>query len=113
MVLPPGLAKEHWEILRVLSEELGTVLPYDSMEELRYWMAEISPSILKYDYIESYSLYQRDDSIKETKNQIIPSTIDNFYKTDSVSNASLVMSKCSSAFNREKMMNIYVDPNFK
>jgi len=47
------------------------------------------------------------------KNQIIPSTIDNFYKTDSVSNASLVMSKCSSAFNREKMMNIYIDPNFK
>lgn len=113
VVLPPGLAKEQWEILRVLSEELGTVLNYDNQEELRYRMAELSPSVLKYDCIESYSLYERNKEMKSIKNQIIPSTIDNFYKTDSVSNASLVMSKCSSAFNRDKMTNTFLDPTYK
>lgn len=96
-----------------MSEELGTVLPYDSLEELRYRLAEISPSVLKYDFIEGYSLYLRDEPIREVKNQIVPSTVDNYYKTDSVSNASLVMSKCSSAFNREKMSNLFIDPTFK
>lgn len=113
VVLPPGLAKEQWEILRVLSEELGTVLSYDNTEELRYRLAELSPSVLKYDFIESYSVYDRDEKIKKLNDFIIPSTIDNYYKTDSVSNASLVMSKASSAFNRQKMNNVYIDPTFK
>lgn len=96
----------------MLSEELGIVLNYDNQEELRYRMAEISPSVLKTDYIESYSIYDRHDKIKSLDNFFIPSTIDNFYKTDSVSNASLVMSKASSAFNRQKMSNIYKNPIF-
>ena len=84
----------------MLSEELGTVLNYDNMEELRYRMGEISPSVMKYDYIESYSVYDWDEKIKALDSFIFPSTVDNYYKTDSVSNASLVMSKASSAFNR-------------
>ena len=64
----PGLAKEQWEILRVLSEELGTVLNYDNQEELRYRMAELSPSVLKYDFVESYSLYERGAETKKLKN---------------------------------------------
>lgn len=113
VVTPPALAKEQWEVLRVLSEELGAVLPYDNQEELRYRMAEMTPSVLKYDYIESYGVYPRDEMMKTLKKKLISSTIDNYYKTDSVSKASLVMSKCSSAFNRDKMSNFYTDPLFK
>jgi len=38
--------------LRAISEEVGAALPYDSLEELRYRMAELAPHLLKYDYIE-------------------------------------------------------------
>jgi NADH dehydrogenase (ubiquinone) Fe-S protein 1 len=39
-------------ILRALSEEVGQILPYDTIEEIRYRMAELAPHLLKYDYIE-------------------------------------------------------------
>lgn len=48
----PGMSKEDWMILRALSEELGVPLPYDSVEELRYRIAELAPHLLKPDYIE-------------------------------------------------------------
>lgn len=51
-VQPPGLARNDWEILRALSEELGQTLPYDTLEEIRYRIAELAPHLLKYDYIE-------------------------------------------------------------
>jgi NADH dehydrogenase (ubiquinone) Fe-S protein 1 len=38
--------------LRAISEEVGSALPYDTLEELRYRMAELAPHLLKYDYIE-------------------------------------------------------------
>jgi len=39
-------------IIRALSEELGVQLPYDTLEEVRYRMAELAPHLMKYDYIE-------------------------------------------------------------
>lgn len=38
--------------MRALSEECGCALPYDSLEEVRYRIAELAPHLLKYDYIE-------------------------------------------------------------
>jgi len=35
VVMPPGMAKEDWQILRALSEECGQTLPYDNLEEVR------------------------------------------------------------------------------
>lgn len=52
VALPPSGAKSDWEILRALSEECGCALPYDSLEEVRYRIAELAPHLLKYDYIE-------------------------------------------------------------
>ena len=34
-VFPPGDAREDWTILRALSERLGNVLPFDTIEELQ------------------------------------------------------------------------------
>lgn len=34
VVMPPGLAREDWEIIRALSEECGQTLPYDNVEEV-------------------------------------------------------------------------------
>lgn len=48
---PPGLAREPWAILRGLSEVCGVSLPYNSIEELRHHMYNMSPHLLKYNNI--------------------------------------------------------------
>jgi NADH dehydrogenase (ubiquinone) Fe-S protein 1 len=49
---PPGFAREDWQILRALSEELNCPLPYDSLDEVRTRLAELAPHLVKYNYIE-------------------------------------------------------------
>jgi len=39
-------------VLRALSEELGTPLPYDSLDEVRTRLAELAPHLVRYDVIE-------------------------------------------------------------
>jgi NADH dehydrogenase (ubiquinone) Fe-S protein 1 len=50
---PPGFAREDWMILRALSEEIGSPLPYDSLDEIRTRMAELAPHLVRFDYIEN------------------------------------------------------------
>jgi len=38
-------------VLRALSEEIGSPLPYDSIEELRTRLAELAPHLIKFDVI--------------------------------------------------------------
>lgn len=40
-------------ILRALSEELATPLPYDSLDEVRTRLAELAPHLVKFDYNET------------------------------------------------------------
>lgn len=107
MVVPaPALAKEDWKIIRALSEEFGEILNFDSLEELRYRVAELCPHLLKYDYIEPYSRFMSESKgLKDLEDALLVSTIDNYYKTDAVSRSSVVMAKCAAAFNPTKMSN--------
>lgn len=45
----PGEAKENWAILRALSAELGQVLPWDSLAQLRRALVEAVPHLAKID----------------------------------------------------------------
>ena len=54
-VTPPGQARNEWEIMRALSEIMGQSLPYDSLTEIRFRIAELAPHLIKYDYIEPYN----------------------------------------------------------
>lgn len=54
-VTPPGQARNEWEIMRALSEIMGQSLPYDSLAEIRFRVAELAPHLIKYDYIEPYN----------------------------------------------------------
>jgi len=40
-------------VLRAISEELGSALPYDTVEELRTRIAELAPHLIKYDFVEN------------------------------------------------------------
>ncbi len=48
---PPGEAKENWAILRALSGELGAVLPYDSMAQLRQALVKDVPQLGQIDQV--------------------------------------------------------------
>jgi NADH dehydrogenase (ubiquinone) Fe-S protein 1 len=41
-------------IIRALSEELGSPLPYDNHMQVRDRLAELAPHLVKYDYIEPH-----------------------------------------------------------
>lgn len=49
----PGFSQDDWMVLRALSEELGSALPYDTLEELRTRIAELAPHLIKYDFVEN------------------------------------------------------------
>lgn len=93
-----------------MSEEVGVPLPYDSLEELRYRVAELAPHLLKYDYIEPTVFGKVALAAQQNaKTTLLPTPItdyiDNFYMTDAISRASVTMAKCSTAFNNEKHSN--------
>jgi len=109
---PPGLAREDWRVIRALSEEVGQSLPYDSIEEIRYRIAEIAPHLLKYDYIEPTVFGEFGIKTLESKDKLeqtpIADTMDNYYMTDAISRSSVTMAKCSTAFNKSKFNNFKV-----
>lgn len=108
VVNPPFLAREEWGVLRALSEELGNPLKYDSVEELRYRIAELAPHTLKYDYVERFSQFPRSAPPAPTSSSppmLIGAAVENYYKTDAISRSSVVMAKCAAAFNPSKATN--------
>lgn len=52
----PGLAREDWKIIRAISEVIGSPLPYDTFEELRTRIENISPHLTNYGKLEGTSL---------------------------------------------------------
>lgn len=108
-VTTPMMAKEDWMILRALSEELGSPLPYDNHMQIRDRLAELAPHLIKNDYIEpsgfeDLSLSLKPGSLTMNKTPLID-PIDNFYMTDAVSRNSKVMADCSKEFNPIKLKN--------
>ena len=102
---PPGFAREDWMILRALSEELGTPLPYDSLDEIRTRIAELAPHLVKYEYIEPHgfeSLAHKANSKTDVNQTAFTDNVDNFYQTDPISRNSHVMARCTKELNPSK-----------
>ena len=109
MQSPPGFAREDWMILRALSEEIGSPLPYDSLDELRTRIAELAPHLVKFDHIESsgfesLALKPNENDTKLNNTPLVDS-VDNFYQTDAISRNSLVMARCTKELNPRKQFN--------
>jgi len=95
-------------ILRALSEELGTPLPYDSLDEVRTRLAELAPHLVRYDVIEPSSIDQfsnRPNGHTNLSKAIFTDTVANFYMTDSISKNSSIMAKCTKELNPQKETN--------
>ncbi len=95
---PPGEAREDWAIIRALSEVLGKKLPYDSQAELRKAIFRIVPHLLRIDQIEAgkaadvKALAGKGGSLEKAP---FKSTVEDFYLSNPVARASVVMAECS------------------
>ncbi|XP_065666779.1 NADH-ubiquinone oxidoreductase 75 kDa subunit, mitochondrial isoform X2 [Hydra vulgaris] len=105
-VTPPGLARDDWKIIRALSEIANKTLPYDSLNELRQRMTEVSPNLTRYGVIEAANFLSQSVSLDQTTSPsnirnglLVPeiTTLSGFYMTNSISKASQTMAKCVQA----------------
>uniref|UniRef100_UPI00398E5043 NADH-ubiquinone oxidoreductase 75 kDa subunit, mitochondrial n=1 Tax=Pristiophorus japonicus TaxID=55135 RepID=UPI00398E5043 len=104
-VTAPGMAREDWQIIRAVSEVAGMTLPYDTLDEVRDRLAEISPNLICYNDVEEANFFKQANELAKLVNQkiltepLVPPqlTIKDFYMTDPISRASQTMAKCVKA----------------
>ncbi|KAM9850657.1 NADH-ubiquinone oxidoreductase 75 kDa subunit, mitochondrial-like [Aulostomus maculatus] len=104
-VTPPGMAREDWRIIRAISELAGVTLPYETLDELRDRLAEVSPNLVRYDEVEEANYFKQANELSKTVNQAVLTeplappqlTVKDFYMTDPISRASQTMAKCVKA----------------
>ncbi|XP_061548850.1 NADH-ubiquinone oxidoreductase 75 kDa subunit, mitochondrial [Phycodurus eques] len=104
-VTAPGMAREDWKIIRAVAELAGVTLPYDSLDEVRSRLAEVSPNLVRYDDVEEANYFkQANELAKGVKQDLIAAplippqlSVKDFYMTDSISRASQTMAKCVKA----------------
>lgn len=105
---PPGFARDDWMVLRALSEEIGTPLPYDSLDEVRTRLAELAPHLVRYDVIEPGSFDRvslTDSGERKASSAMFSDTVDNFYMTDPISRNSHIMARCTRELAPQKHTN--------
>jgi NADH-quinone oxidoreductase subunit G len=93
-VFPPGDAREDWTILRALSERLGNVLPFDTVEELRAAMALDCPDLAQEGLV---TFAWNPPSLgTEAQGVLAGYPIKDFYLTNAICRASPTMQRCSA-----------------
>ena len=108
----PGFSQDDWMILRAISEELGSPLPYDTLEEVRTRAAELAPHLVRYDWIEGSGfsdLAHQPSGETKTNGTPLLENVDNFYMTDSISRNSHIMARCTRELNPVKEFNFKKD----
>ena len=90
----PGEAKENWAILRALSAELGSALPYDSLAQLRQALVAAHPHLAQIDLvIENEWQAEPADKMGEAT---FKNAVSDFYLTNPIARASSVMAELSA-----------------
>jgi NADH-quinone oxidoreductase subunit G len=96
---PPGGAREDWAILRALSDVLGRKLPFSSLKALRACLYASHPHLAKLDEIsagESFDTAQLAGSGATYSSARFVSSIGDFFMTNPIARASVVMAECSA-----------------
>lgn len=93
-VFAPGEAKEDWTILRALSDVIGKTLPFDSIEQLRAKLAEVSPTFANPEEIQP-AKWEDFGTKGDLEATALTSPIRNYYMTDPVSRVSKTMAECT------------------
>jgi len=91
---PPGDAKENWAILRALSAELGAVLPFDTLAQLRRALVTAVPHLGRVDQVTENDwqpLPLRDPAQADFR-----LSVTDFYQTNPIARASVLMAELSA-----------------
>ncbi|KRS14583.1 NADH dehydrogenase [Roseovarius atlanticus] len=91
---PPGEAKENWAILRALSGEMGAVLPFDSLAQLRRALIEAVPHIAQIDAVpeNDWTMVEK----VEPSAGSIGAALGDHYLTNPIARASALMAELSA-----------------
>jgi NADH-quinone oxidoreductase subunit G len=108
-VFPKGQAKEDWAILRALSETLGQTLPYDSLQQLRAKLMADHPTFGQVDYVAGHATAKMFNVAKvggkgKPSDRPLKSAVDDFYMTNPIARASVVMAECAALHARPALM---------
>ena len=90
----PGEAKENWAILRALSGELGAVLPYDTLPQLRTALVAIAPHLAMIDEVAQNDWQPLE--VKAPGKADFRNAIADHYLTNPIARASQVMAELSA-----------------
>ena len=99
-------------VLRALSEEVGSPLPYDNVEELRTRISTIAHHIVRFDVTEGSGfekLAHKPNGETQLNGTNLIENIDNFYMTDVISRNSHIMARCTRELNPLKEFNFKKD----
>ena len=97
-VFPPGEAREDWAIFRALSDVLGPKLPYDSLADLRRALFKAHPHLQRLDTIipgDPVEITRLAMTGGAPDRASFRSPISDFYMTNPIARASVVMAECS------------------
>jgi len=107
---PPGMARVDWKIIRALSEVLGETLPYDTIQEVRARLNQVSPNLTRYGLVEEANFFAQAAELASTQKKLALSKdpidvsqkiLTDFYMTDAISRASPTMAKCVQAVKQQ------------
>ena len=90
----PGEAKENWAILRALSGELGSVLPYDSVGQLRQALVGVAPYLLQIDMVPENEWQPLE--VSKPGDASFRNAIRDHYLTNPIARASQLMAQLSA-----------------
>ncbi len=96
-VSAPGEAREDWKILRALSAEIGKVLPFDTIFQLRSRLVKEFPLFGQIGIVQA-AAWKSFGKKDEVRSHPFALPVDNYYMTNSISRMSPTMAACTEAF---------------
>ena len=94
VINPPGEAREDWKIIRALSKKLGCSLSYDTIHSLRQYIFDYLPYLSHIGELTPADMPER-LPIKQIEKIAFKNTMNDFYLTNPIARASIIMAECS------------------
>ena len=94
-LFPPGEARGDWEIIRALMLVLGIDAPYHDLTSLRAEMVKRHPHFAHKGSIVESAMPPEPSKAGQIKKTAFPMIYDNFYLTNPIARASVVMAECA------------------
>ncbi len=103
---PPGDARDDWAIVRALSQQMDSALPWSNVDGLRAAMHKIAPQLAELDVVhraDAAALSELGQGEGPTSKDGFRSPVTDFYMTNPIARASKTMAECSALKSGRKL----------